>query len=676
MKKYFQLIVITIALALAFGYLCYLYSPVAEGEFAYFANLPSAFSGLFIFALKNISAFVWVVLLALAGLGISFLIFEKGLKLRLSAGFMLGVGLGFLGLLVFFMGALHLLHPNLIRALVLVFALPGIIFIVARFRAIETSRTDFVEIFMVFLFSIPVLMVLAHPTYFYDALYYHLALPRQYLLRNSIAPMATISFSYFPEIAEMIYLAGLATGGQTAAQMVNFLFWLAIILLGREVFAELFGAGRKIFSTICLLALPIFSYISFLISNDIIVGFFTLAGAYALVKEEINVKNRALLFGLIAGLACSVKLNSYLYMLIPQSLWLAHMILKEDKNNFATLTLTALAGFAAICSPFWVRNIITVGNPFFPALVSLLGGHLSADQTMSVWNDAHGAHWNAGIFRELFIIPHEFKYTPVCKGVGLQARPFPMIGAALPAGLILLLLKKPERKIIPVIIYCAAFYFIWAFSFRLSRFAVGLWIVLSILSAGGFSMLWQKGKPFNILAIRALDIAFFTGLVLAFLAGARTNGWNMLTRRMSEQEYLQKISSTYPIQMGAYPVYEWLNKNSSADEQAALLGPTSFFYLQRKAMVNSYIDWNPLIILFNQNQPPEEVCRLLGEEKISYLVYQPKEIERLSSRRPANRLTQDGRKRLSEFLSSPCLEQVMSSKTQQIYLFKIHPPVY
>ena len=105
MKKYFQLIIISTALALAFGYLYYLNSPFIDQEFAYFISLPSALAGFFIFAFKNIICFVWVLLLALAGLGIAFLIFEKGLKIRLPAGFMLGVGLGFLGLIVFFMAS-------------------------------------------------------------------------------------------------------------------------------------------------------------------------------------------------------------------------------------------------------------------------------------------------------------------------------------------------------------------------------------------------------------------------------------------------------------------------------------------------------------------------------------------------------------------------------------------
>jgi hypothetical protein len=676
MKTFFQIALIATALLLAFGYLYYLL-PV-DLSCTYFANLPPALTGFFFFVLKNPFTFGWMFIIAMSGLGISFLVLEKGLKLRLPAGFMLGVGLGLLGLLIFFLGTLHLLLVNLIRGLVLATALPGLYLLFSRLRPLKITRTSIIEASVIFLFSIPLLMTLVHPTYFYDALYYHLALPRQYLLRNSIAPIPSISYSHFPEIAEMIYLAGLAVSGQVAAQLVNFLFWLAIILLGRELFQALFGPDKKIFAVIALLALPIFSLLGGLISNDLVLGFFILTGSCVLVMKNISSGKRAFVFGLVAGLACSVKLNAYLYMLIPQSLWLAYLILNRDKNAFVKSALIALAAFVFVCAPFLIRNFATVGNPFFPALTSVLGGPLSPEQSLAIWRDAQGATWSPKLWENFFTIPHEFVYHPV--GIKFinpdRLLPFPLIGLSLPAGLLLLLLKKPEKKLVPLCIYCAVFYLLWAFSFRLSRFAIGLWIILAVLSASGFAMLHEKRKPFATLTTGALGIALLVGLILAFLSGARMNGWNMLIGRMSQEEYLKKISSVHPVEMGAYPVYEWLNQNAGADEQVALLGPTSSFYLQRKTLANSYIDWNPLLLMFNRGKSAEDVCGFLDKEKIRWLVYQPGEIDRLGSQYPANRLSETGSAGLTNFLKSPCLEQVMSSKSRRIYLFKIRPAVF
>jgi hypothetical protein len=125
--------------------------------------------------------------------------------------------------------------------------------------------------------------------------------------------------------------------------------------------------------------------------------------------------------------------------------------------------------------------------------------------------------------------------------------------------------------------------------------------------------------------------------------------------------------------MGAYPVYRWLNDHSAPIDNVALLGPTSFFYLERKTLSNSFIDQNPLLEMFNQDRTAEEVSRFLLDRGIGYLVYQPREIERLAHY-PVNRLNDVGRKRRDEFLTSAYLEPVMHSDVQQIFLYRLVPP--
>ena len=99
-------------------------------------------------------------------------------------------------------------------------------------------------------------------------------------------------------------------------------------------------------------------------------------------------------------------------------------------------------------------------------------------------------NFNAGIFRQAFSFPHDFPYAPASnQPTSAAKRFFPLYGTALPAGLILLLLRKPREKWAPVLVYCLAFWLAWDFSFRLARFSLGLWIILAVLAAGGFTAL-------------------------------------------------------------------------------------------------------------------------------------------------------------------------------------------
>jgi|GEM_PF-5403270 len=668
-KKVVEPVLIALALGWVFAGVWYLSQPVRDGEFRYFIHLPSALLGLGFFFADHFQDFFWTSLIAFSGLGISFLIFEKWLKLRLPLGFMLGAGLGVLGLLIFFVGALHLLYPNLLRLVILLLGLAGLYFFVVRARGgVKFNAQNMIEAIIIGIFCISLVMILVHPTTFYDTLAYHFSLPRQYLLRNSIVPFPWVAYSHFPQIAEMIYLLGLAVSGQISAQMINLIYWLAIILLARELFSILFGSTQKILSTILLLSLFIFSYLTHLISNDIPAAFFVLAGVYVLVKEEIPLRWRCLLFGLNAGLGCSVKLTLYLYLLIPQSIWLAYILFKAERGKFFRNAMIAFSGFVIICAPFWVRNIISAGNPFYPALTDLLGGPLSREQSQAIWDDAFGVHYSRALLKEFYHIPHEFYYAPIFRKGCFQKIPF--FGTAFSAGLILLLLKKPGWKLAQVFIYCSVFYIAWVFSFRLSRFALGLWVILAILSAGGFSIILESSKWYQRALAIVLTISLVVSLILDLLNGARESGWKMLSEKESVSNYLYRQSVSYPIQLGAYPAFDWLNHNSSPDAQILLLGPTSFFYLERKAYAPSFIDWNPVVVLFNLNKSPEEVCKTLNQEPIKYLVFQPAEFERISRQYPVNRLTPAGKKRMSEFFQSKCLKPV-GLNFKQVYLYQI-----
>ena len=419
-----------------------------------------------------------------------------------------------------------------------------------------------------------------------------------------------------------------------------------------------------------LISLPIFGYLTHIITNDIIAAFFVLAGVYLLIRDDLGEPRRAFLFGLIAGLGCSVKLTLYLYLLLPQSLWLAYLLIKADRKKFLGNGSIAALGFVIICGSFWVRNMVTVGNPLFPALANLLGGPLSPAQSQAIWDDAVGVKYSVGLIKELFKIPHGFFYEPLYR-IG-QPHPAVFFGTVFPAGLILLLLKKPGKKLIPVFLYCLTFYLAFAFSFRLSRFALGLWILLAILSAGGFSLLLDKGKWFKKLVAAALTLAVLIGLILELLSGARETGWKMLTRRESEAQYLYRLSQAYSLQLGAYPAFDWLNHNSRPEDQVVLLGPTCFFYLERKAVASSFIDWNPLILLFNLNKSPGEICRSLNDDSIRYLVFQPADLDRLSGNYPANQLTASGKTRLEQFFGGRCLEPVIKFDPPGVYLYRVN----
>ena len=82
LRDFFPILLTIAGLGLAFGYVTYLKRPWQDGELKYFTQLPPELFRLPMFMFGNAPAFFWTLLLALAGLGLSFLILEKAERSR------------------------------------------------------------------------------------------------------------------------------------------------------------------------------------------------------------------------------------------------------------------------------------------------------------------------------------------------------------------------------------------------------------------------------------------------------------------------------------------------------------------------------------------------------------------------------------------------------------------
>ncbi len=79
------------------------------------------------------------------------------------------------------------------------------------------------------LFFLMLITALAPPIK-YDALNYHLTLPKAYLLNQKITDLPWLVMSGMPQTTEMLYLLAMALGGESAALGMNWVFGLLTIL--------------------------------------------------------------------------------------------------------------------------------------------------------------------------------------------------------------------------------------------------------------------------------------------------------------------------------------------------------------------------------------------------------------------------------------------------------------
>ena len=181
---------------------------------------------------------LWLISIA-GGLGRMMLSFEKqpaGLRCYLQAG----IGIGFLSILVLIIGSIWKINPLIIVGLLLILSLiasrSSILWIKDLFRIEDnpkqkssgSTKIIFILLGLIFLSQ---LLVSLTPATRYDALNYHLTLPKTYLLQEKISDIPWLVMSGMPQVSEMIYTALMGLGGESSVLVFNGLIG-ALIALG------------------------------------------------------------------------------------------------------------------------------------------------------------------------------------------------------------------------------------------------------------------------------------------------------------------------------------------------------------------------------------------------------------------------------------------------------------
>ncbi len=214
---------------------------------------------------------------------------------------------------------------------------------------------------LIFLFMLPV--ALAPPLKF-DALVYHLALPRDVLLAGKIVYRPDNVFWGMPQLAQMSYLLVMAVGGVPAAVALG--WWIGLVavvgVLGLVAarLGERAGAGwvavAALLGGYSLAASLAWGYVDW---HMILFGLAALATLLAWL--ESRAREMLWLAGLFAGFAIGVKYTAGVVLLGGVGL----IFLEAGKRRLRDLGVY-LGGAALAVSPWLLKNYLATGNPLYP----------------------------------------------------------------------------------------------------------------------------------------------------------------------------------------------------------------------------------------------------------------------------------------------------------------------
>ena len=392
----------------------------------------------------------------------------------------------------------------------------------ARALPLPDALSRFSALLVVIVLALGLLWALAPPV-MWDALVYHLTLPKLYAQIGSVWLADDFMFKGMPQLNEMLFTAAYLMRGASAAQALGWAFG-AVLALGLAAHAgEVLGprgaalAPALLFASFTIALSLAWAY------AELLMMLMTLGVLIALRQWRQASDQRWLwLAGALAGLTVACKYTGVIVPMASSMMILASplplLTTREARGGARPRALLHFAFPAALaCAPWLIKNWLLTGNPAYPLLLPT--AQMDALR-LFFYNRPdlleRNPLWAALIFfRAVFIgaqgqnsydatLGPLWVFLPLALAVGWRV---------LPAE------RQPELK--PLAVFALAAYVIWVGLMFVSYYAVqarlffAIFPALAIVSAGGLLALEQfNSSALRVSIIARAATAFILGLSL------------------------------------------------------------------------------------------------------------------------------------------------------------------
>ncbi|GIV03394.1 MAG: hypothetical protein KatS3mg015_2224 [Fimbriimonadales bacterium] len=219
----------------------------------------------------------------------------------------------------------------------------------------------------------------------WDTLSHQLAMAKIWLDEGRVSYIPFMPHSNVPATVNMLYVWGLKFGGQYAAKILTVLFlFLSSVGLG-AIAAKRYGATAGTVTLLTVVATPVLLWEAGTGYVDIAHGFWVALGVialgYAWEAEKSDARDWLLVSGLSLGLALGSK-----YTAIPIAAFLlVALCAMAYRRRVGTPAVVAVAVCLAVAAPWYVRNAVNTGNPFYPFLYSVFDGRNWSAENEEAW---------------------------------------------------------------------------------------------------------------------------------------------------------------------------------------------------------------------------------------------------------------------------------------------------
>lgn len=202
----------------------------------------------------------------------------------------------------------------------------------------------------------------------FDALWYHLTLPKLFLEKNAIfhIPGGLLYYSDLPKLGETLYISALSVSNEIMAKFIHFLFGVLSAFALYKISRKYLDHKYALLAVIIFYANLIVGWLSISSYIDLIRTFFEIMAFWAFLEWQETKKNIWLVeCALLVGLAISTKLTA-----IISVFGLAIFIILFTKRQGFKILLKRLITFIFLSFlvplSYFIYSFINTGNPFYP----------------------------------------------------------------------------------------------------------------------------------------------------------------------------------------------------------------------------------------------------------------------------------------------------------------------
>jgi len=203
-----------------------------------------------------------------------------------------------------------------------------------------------------------------------DALVHHLAIPKLWLTHGGYYEIPWADYSYYPMYINLLYLICLYFKNDIAPKFIHLAFGAGTGILVYIYLKQRLGRNWGFLGIVIFFTTPIVVWLSTSAYIDLGMTFFTTASVMAFITwrdSEYNWLKWLLISSFCMGIAIGSKYNGLIAWLILNLILMLNYA-KDTQRQIATLKYGIMFFMitAIVASPWYLKNYIQTGNPFYP----------------------------------------------------------------------------------------------------------------------------------------------------------------------------------------------------------------------------------------------------------------------------------------------------------------------